>query len=240
MRSVTHVHTRHSWDGSIQPSALVDWLDVANIKFAVVSDHDTFAGSVDCRRLVRDRALDIRIPLAAEIRTERGDVIVIFDDDDGGLPEIASLKHWAELVATVRARGGLIWLPHPFQSHQYVEELAVEADVVEIFNARCSDEQNRNAALLCARSGAVPAYGADAHRPSELGKVLVLYEDRGSSTATLETEPQPLVHQRTRASDIMAAEVTNGLSKRRPSLVAWFALRWLQHRKRELLAGTKL
>ena len=52
MRAATHIHTRHSWDGSIRPNKLVDWLVEAEIELAVVSDHDTFAGSIECKEIV--------------------------------------------------------------------------------------------------------------------------------------------------------------------------------------------
>ncbi len=236
MRTITHVHTRHSWDGKIACEKLVDRLVDAGIDLAVISDHDSFEGALECRREVRARGVELEIPVAAEIRTERGDVIVVFDDDVD-LPQIAELKEWERLQSTVRERGGLIWLPHPYQAHEFIEELAAGADVVEVFNARCSEEQNRQAALLCERHGRTPGYGADVHRPVEVGGCVVDYADAGTPIATLRGAPEPIVAKRTRTSEIMAAEVTHGIKQRRPALAAYFAMRWIQHRRRERSNG---
>ena len=233
MLSITHLHTAHSWDSQIRPERLMDALAARGVDLALVSDHDSFAGATECQTIAARKNMPITIPLAAEIRTDRGDVIVVLDPDMEA-PAIVELKRWMDLVPAVRNRGGVIWLPHPYQGHDYVEEIAAEADVIEVFNARCSPEQNRNAALLCARHGAVGCYGADVHRLNEIDNLLVDYDDAGSVVDTLRTSPRLIHHQPTSKSNIMAAEVTNGLTKRRPGLVAWAGVQWLVHRKREM------
>jgi predicted metal-dependent phosphoesterase TrpH len=234
VRAITHIHTRHSWDGSLAPSCLVDALVEAEIDLAVVSDHDSFQGALECRRLVGERALALRIPVAAEIRTDRGDVIVIFETASGSLPPITELKEWRRLVPAVRQLDGLIWLAHPYRAHEFVEELAATADVVEVFNARCLPEENRNAALLCGRHDGAPGYGADIHRRAEIGSCIVDYEDRDSIIETLRHAPAPIVAELNPQSSIMAAEITNARKRRRPAKLAYSAIRWIQYRRREL------
>ena len=233
MRAVTHVHTKYSWDGILAPDELVEALVNDDIELAVISDHDSFDGSLECREIVRRRDLDLQIPVAAEIRTDRGDVIVIFDDEGDSLPAIDDLKSWELLPSLVADRHGLVWLPHPYQSHEYIEELAAASHVIEVFNARCSDEQNRQAALLCERHGRVPGYGADVHRRSEVGGCVVDYAAAGSPTMMLRRTPTPINTVRTRKSEIMRAELTHGIKQRRPALATYMALRWMQHRRRE-------
>ena len=231
MRALTHIHSVHSWDSRNAVPRLADALDANGIELALVSDHDDFAGSIELRALVDERGLDLRVPVAAEVRTDHGDVIVVFEDSDP--PEIAELKRWERLPTVVRERGGLIWLPHPFQSHTDVERLASESDVIEIFNARCSAAQNAAAVELCRRHGAVPAFGADIHRLSEIGRFVANYEPAASVLSMLRSTPTCENPVATRKSDIMAAEVVNGFKRRRPTLVGYFALRWFEHRVRE-------
>jgi predicted metal-dependent phosphoesterase TrpH len=228
MRAITHIHTIHSWDGSLKPLTLVDWLASSQIDLALVTDHDTFDGAFECRRIARQRGLSLRVPTAAEIRTERGDVVVVFDEDVDRPPPIAALKQWTSLVPAVCDLGGLLWLPHPYQSHEYTEELAAGVDVIEVFNARCSAEQNRNATHLCERHGAVPAYGADAHRRADLGRCVVDYDDRGPATETLRVAPTPVLTSPNDRSSTMAAQFVDAWRDRRPVAMAFHGLRWAQ------------
>jgi predicted metal-dependent phosphoesterase TrpH len=212
---------------------LADTLAASDVGLVLVNDHNSFEGSLELARIVEGRGLAMIVPVAAEIRTDRGDVIVVFEPGREP-PEVDELTCWADLPSVVRDRGGLIWLPHPYQSHEDVEELAAVAEVIEVFNARCSPDQNRQAADLCRRHQAVPGYGADIHRATEIGRFHVQYQAAPTVLDTFRREPTHGDLVRTRRSDVMAAEVTNGFKRRRPTLVGYFALKWAKHRMVEL------
>jgi predicted metal-dependent phosphoesterase TrpH len=231
-RALTHIHTTNSWDSRNAIDRLADAFVVNGIELALVCDHNSFEGSLAMRRLVQERALPLQVPVAAEIRTDRGDVIVVFED--GEPPAVDALLRSDELPRVVRDLGGIVWLPHPFQSHKDVEILAASADVIEVFNARCGTEQNLSAADLCARHGAVPAFGADIHRLNEVGRFTVEYPTAGTMLATLLSTPSCERPMRTRKSDIMAAEIVNGFKRRRPALVGYNVVKWSKHRAKEL------
>ena len=239
-RAITHIHTGHSWDSRIAPTELLDRLIADGVSLALISDHDSFAGSLDCRAILKKQSAPLRVPISAEIRTDEGDVIVVFDDD-GDLPTVDVLKTWGRLISEVRQRNGLIWLPHPYHGHRSVEILAAEADVIEVFNGRCSPDQNAAAVDLCQRHRAVPAYGADVHRLGELTNVIVEYQPApGASTIDiLRHEPTPLVTTPTRTSNIMAAEITYGVHKKRPSQAGWFGAQYALHKLREFAEGSR-
>lgn len=237
MRAVTHIHTCHSWDSRMSPRALADRLVGAGIEVAMVTDHDSFGGALELRALVRENGLALRVPVAAEIRTELGDVIVVFED--GTPPPIESLKTWDRLRDTVRDLGGLIWLPHPYRSHDRVEELAEASDVVEVFNSRCGPEANSRAADLCKRHGRVRGFGSDAHLLREAGTWSVEYAGDGPLLDLLvapSTCADPLP---ARPSDVSVAEVINGLKRRRPTLVGYYGLRYARDRARELTKAVR-
>lgn len=233
MRAITHIHTRHSWDGNIPPEKLVESLLNQGIALAVVTDHNTFEGSRECRRIVERRGLDLRIPVAAEVRTDRGDVIVVFEEEPHGVPPMDALTDWNFLERSVRDAGGLLWLPHPYDRHDFVEEMAPSVDVIEVFNARCSEEQDRNASHLCNRHGRVAAYGADIHRHSEVGRCVVDYADKGSVLETLRHAPTPVRTDRSMRSEMFAAEFEAARTRRRPVMAAYLALHWARHRALE-------
>lgn len=232
IRAITHAHTLHSWDSRTSIRRTVNALEAADVQLALITDHNSYDGARRCRAEAKRRELAIRIPTAAEIRTDRGDVIVVFDHDDP--PPVSDLVTWESLPERVRDSGGLIWIPHPYQSHTEVEELAEAADVVEIFNARCSTRQNERAVELCARTGTVPAYGTDAHRAVELTRWTVTYPGGlGSVLDTLRCAPFADDARRTRTSDIAAAEVNYGLHRRSPKKLAFFSVKWAWTRARE-------
>lgn len=64
-------------------------------------------------------------------------------------------------------------MPHPYRDHICIEELAGNVDLIEIWNARCSPEQNQKAMDLAIDFNCNAAMGSDAHLYSELGNVCV-------------------------------------------------------------------
>ena len=234
MRGLTHIHTRHSWDSRMPPDRLVERLHGAGIELAMVTDHDSFAGAVEVRSLVAGLDPPLRVPLAAEIRTDLGDVIVVFEDGD--VPPVEELKIWTQLRETVSDLGGLIWLPHPFRAHRDIDDLVAGSDVVEVFNSRCTAAENQLAADVCLRHDKVPAFGSDAHLLNEAATWWVEYEDGGTVLDTLRSPPECTDARVARRSDIDIAEIINGFKRRRPTLIGYFTLRYIQHRGRDLLA----
>lgn len=235
MRAVTHIHTERSWDSRSSVARLADALLACGTELALVCDHNSFAGSLEMRELIRRRDLPLQVPVAAEIRTDRGDVIVIFEN--GEPPDVERLLRFDDLTAVTADHGGLVWLPHPYQSHSEIEEIAAAAHVIEVFNARCSPEQNADAVELCERHGAVPAFGADIHRLCEVGRFMVDYQPAATVCDTLLSAPSCPRPVRTRRSDVMAAEVVNGIKRRRPALTGYQALKWMKHRSKEIVGA---
>ncbi len=232
--AVTHIHTHRSWDSRIRPAALAATLASLGIDLALVTDHDTFDGAREFAAHCRTAAPGITVPVAAELRTDRGDVIVVFEPG-ADPPPVERLLRWADLVEIVPEMGGLVWLPHPFRGHSDPAELAARADVVEVFNARCTPRQNSRAADLRRAAGAASAYSVDAHRLRELPRAVVRYPESGSVCEMLRQDAvcdEPILSPK---SDRMAAEITNGIKRRRPALAAYFALRYLRHRAREAM-----
>lgn len=227
IKAITHIHTRRSWDGVIRPGALADRFHSDGIDMALVTDHDSFEGAREVAAAIASRGYEIEVPVAAEIRTDMGDLVVVLDDVEP--PPVDMIKSWTNLVAATRDLGGIIWLPHPFRSHPEPRALAEHADVIEVFNSRCSNQQNESARRLCEEVGAVPAFGSDAHLLREISHVVVEYVEHGSPIETLKTEPTPLTKKRAERTDRDLAEIVNGFKRKRPTLVGYFSLRYVGH-----------
>lgn len=219
IRAITHVHTHFSYDSLVRPRDLVSKMVEHRVGLALIADHDSFEGSLEVNRLAASAPRPLIVPIAAEVKTELGDVIVVFDKLP--VPSIESLKSWQELPRLVRELGGLIWLPHPFHGHKNVEAIAAEADVIEVYNARCTPAEDDAAADLCARFGKTPAYGADAHLLSESLWNTVEYEaDAGTSpTSVLRRHPCQEHSRRVPTPNVELTQVIKGIKLRRPRLI---------------------
>jgi predicted metal-dependent phosphoesterase TrpH len=236
IKAITHIHTRRSWDGVMRPATLAERLHSEGIDMALVTDHDSFEGAREVAAAIADSDYDIRVPMAAEIRTDMGDLVVVLQDVEP--PPVDAIKSWRNLVAATRDLGGIVWLPHPFRSHPEPRRLAEHADVIEVFNSRCSNQQNELARRLCAEVGAVPAFGSDAHLLREVPHVVVEYGDHASPIETLRTEPIPLRKKRAERTDKDLAEIVNGFKRKRPTLVGYFSLRYVGHMIQKQFGGT--
>src|SRR5258708_38317500 len=83
----------------------------------------------------------------------------------------------AEVVGRMRAKGGLVYLPHPFDLARgslgaAAERLCADgmADIVAVFNAKIADQAlNDRAAALAALWDLPRAAGADRHQPERVG-----------------------------------------------------------------------
>ena len=218
MKAVAHVHTSHSWDSLLSPRQLVRALTAKGVELAIITDHNSFGGALEARAYVAEQGLQLEIPIAAEIRTELGDVIVVVPD--GPPPLAESLVRWADLEFETRARGGLIWLPHPYRRHSddAADRIGAAADLIEVFNSRCDSLENSRAMDLCVRHGKVPTVGMDAHLAREATRWVVDYEPRESILATIGQSPTWSRSVYSKRPDIHAAEAINSLKQIRSQL----------------------
>jgi predicted metal-dependent phosphoesterase TrpH len=129
-----------------------------------VTDHNVFGGALEAVERAHRRNV-IVIP-GEEIKTaEDGEVIGLFLQE-----EIPRGLSFAETIAAIRAQGGLVYVPHPFDrlhSIPRVETLhkhLAEIDVVEVYNARLLFDAYNDEALRFARKyNLTAAAGSDAH-----------------------------------------------------------------------------
>jgi glycosyltransferase involved in cell wall biosynthesis len=159
-----HMHTSWSHDCSIDVDDLLAHAESEGLGAIAVTDHNVFGGALEAVERARRRNL-IVIP-GEEIKTaEDGEVIGLFLQEEipRGLP-------FAETIAAIRAQGGLVYVPHPFDRlhsiprpetlHKHLAEL----DVVEVYNARLLFEAYNDEALRFARKyNLTAAAGSDAH-----------------------------------------------------------------------------
>jgi predicted metal-dependent phosphoesterase TrpH/glycosyltransferase involved in cell wall biosynthesis len=159
-----HMHTSWSHDCSIDVDDLLAHAESDGLGAIAVTDHNVFGGALEAVERAHRRNV-IVIP-GEEIKTaEDGEVIGLFLQE-----EIPRGLSFAETIAAIRAQGGLVYVPHPFDrlhSIPRVETLhkhLAEIDVVEVYNARLLFDAYNDEALRFARKyNLTAAAGSDAH-----------------------------------------------------------------------------
>ena len=159
-----HLHTSWSHDCSIDVDELLDHAEAKGLGAIAVTDHNVFGGAQEAVERARGRRLVV-IP-GEEVKTaDQGEVIGLFLRE-----EIPRGMSFGETVAAIRAQGGLVYLPHPFDRMHAIPEPATlhrhlaEVDVFEVYNARLLFEAYNEEALRFARKYNLTAgAGSDAH-----------------------------------------------------------------------------
>ncbi|HET9115487.1 MAG TPA: glycosyltransferase [Gaiellaceae bacterium] len=159
-----HLHTSWSHDCSIDVDELIDHAEAQGLGAIAVTDHNVFGGALEAVERARGRRLVV-IP-GEEIKTDdQGEVIGLFLQE-----EIPRAMSFEDTVAAIRAQGGLVYLPHPFDRMHAIPKPATlhrhlsEIDVFEVYNARLLFEAYNDEALRFARKyNLTPGAGSDAH-----------------------------------------------------------------------------
>jgi hypothetical protein len=164
-----HLHTSWSHDCTVDVEDLLDNAEAQGLGAIAVTDHNVFGGALEAVELARDRDL-IVIP-GEEVKTDgQGEVIGLFLSE-----EIPRGMSFGDTVAAIKAQGGLVYLPHPFDRLHSIPDAATlrrhlgTIDVFEVYNARLLFEGYNDEALRFARKyNLTMGAGSDAHVPQGL------------------------------------------------------------------------
>ncbi|MEI8332371.1 MAG: PHP domain-containing protein [Chloroflexota bacterium] len=180
-----HCHTRASFDSLSSPADVVRAAHARGLTHIAITDHDTIDGALEAR----DRAPDGLVVLVGEeVKTAAGDLICVYLER--AVPPGLSV---AETIAAVREQGGLVGIPHPFDSHRNsllrdegLASLALLVDWVEAFNARVMlSDGNEKAAAFAAEHGLPGVAVSDAHTILEVAVASTLLTGDPSTPAGL-------------------------------------------------------
>lgn len=166
----THVHTRASFDAVTPIRTVLERAEAAGLDGVAVTDHDTVVGA---RRAVEFASeYDVFVLPGVEVSTADGHLLALGVHED--VPAGASL---ADTVATVRDRGGVAVVPHPFQVSRHgvrkrtLLGVDVAPDGVETYNAHLmTGIRNRRAREFAGRHSYPRFGGSDAHTPGTVGQ----------------------------------------------------------------------
>ncbi len=171
-----HCHTSASFDSLAAPEAVVRAAADRGLTHLAITDHDRIDGALRAR----DAApAGLTVIVGEEIKTADGDLIALFLDRavPPGLPP-------PEAIAAVRAQGGLVGIPHPFDRYRgsmlndpRLEAIASLVDWVEAHNARVVGGVGNERAADFAREAGLPGIAvSDAHSVIEVGVAYTVVE----------------------------------------------------------------
>jgi predicted metal-dependent phosphoesterase TrpH len=162
-----HIHTKYSFDSSINPKSLVDQLySHPSIKVIAITDHDTVEGYHKVQELASAYP-DVLVIPGIEIGTPLGDLIVLGTDE-------APPKPWNvnDVISFARERDGVVIVPHPFREYGLGSSAKLYAvDAIEALNGSTSLHANKLAENLAKEMGLPGVAGSDAHNADELWTV---------------------------------------------------------------------
>ncbi|HEX2391799.1 MAG TPA: PHP domain-containing protein [Solirubrobacterales bacterium] len=174
-----HMHTDHSPDCATPVEVLLQTARDRGLGAIAITDHNEVSGALEARRIA-ERMGDIKVIVAEEVKTaEQGEVIGLFLEEK--VPRGLTM---AETIAEIRAQGGLVYVPHPFDrfhsvpDYEHLIEIVEEVDILEVFNPRVAlTAFNEEAERFARKYRIVSGAGSDSHVAQGLGSVRVRIHD---------------------------------------------------------------
>jgi predicted metal-dependent phosphoesterase TrpH len=171
-----HAHTMWSGDSTTTPDEIHEAVVESGLDVLCITDHNAIRGAVEL-----SAQLPCRVIVGEELRTHAGEIIGLFLSEriPMGTPP-------AEAARAIRAQGGVVYVPHPFDpmrrnmSEPALYELANAGllDAAEVLNAKTSLRSlNDRAAAFAAEFDLAAGAGSDAHVPNALGAAYVEMPD---------------------------------------------------------------
>jgi len=171
-----HSHTMWSGDSTTTPEEVHEAVVEAGLDVLCITDHNAIRGAQELAA-----QLPCRVIIGEELRTHAGEIIGLFLTEriPFGTPP-------AEAARSIRAQGGLVYIPHPFDPmrRNLAEPALVELaeagliDALEVINAKTSLRSlNERAGAFAASYDIAAGAGSDAHVPLALGSAYVEMPD---------------------------------------------------------------
>jgi predicted metal-dependent phosphoesterase TrpH len=167
-----HSHTMWSGDSTTTPDEIAASVAACGLDVLCITDHNAIKGAIELAG-----SLPCRVIVGEEVKTHAGEVIGLF------LTERIPIGLRADEAARqIRAQGGLVYVPHPFDpmrrnlAETAMRDLAEAGmiDAIEVLNAKTSlPSLNARAAEFAFEHDLARGAGSDAHVPLALGAAFV-------------------------------------------------------------------
>ena len=163
-----HIHTHFSSDSWLSLETLIKQIQKKGLNGVAVTDHDTIRGA----KKLKELNPPFKVIVAEEISSQSGDIIGYFIENEIE-PDLTA----EETIRQIKAQGGLVAIPHPFDKIRACRlkkdkllKLIDQIDLIEVFNGRTLWPGAAKIAKNLAKQydlGMIA--GSDAHSKYELG-----------------------------------------------------------------------
>lgn len=183
-----HCHTAHSMDGLMSFDSLRRTAEAAGLDALAITDHDTVEGALEFQRRSAACGSPLQIIIGEERTLEDGSHLIgLF------LQRHIQSGELGGAVREIEEQGGLCLIPHPFRRKDGLLRNGLEPLRMfegrpagfELFSAKCSFAENRQAASLLP-SSLGPFGGSDAHYESDLGEAMNVIAFDGDLRASVQ------------------------------------------------------
>jgi predicted metal-dependent phosphoesterase TrpH len=173
-----HMHTDHSNDCATPVDVLLATAREQGLGAIAVTDHNEVSGALDARAKAAEYG--VRVIVGEEIMTARqGEVIGLFLEEK--IPRGMTLE---ATIAAIRAQGGLVYVPHPFDrmhsvpDYEHLLAVVEDVDAIEVFNPRIAiPAYNEEAVRFAGKYRIIGGAGSDAHVAQGLGSLRIRMRD---------------------------------------------------------------
>lgn len=170
VRAELHCHSTYSADCLLSLETIIDLCLVKKIDVIALTDHNEIKGA---QRLKSIAPKWLKVIIGEEIATAQGDVIGLFLTK-----RIEAKQPIGDTIHQIKAQGGLVLLPHPFDrvrreavGEAIIDQVRTEIDFLEIYNARTLlQNDNLLAQEYANRYNLATFVGSDAHLATEYGR----------------------------------------------------------------------
>ena len=182
-----HAHSSLSYDGRDPIELLLEQAAAIGLDALAITDHDEIEASLDAAELAEEYGL-VGIT-GMEISSAAGHVLGL-----GIRERVPAGLSFGETLDRIREQGGVVVVPHPFQTSRsgvmanVTEAELAEADAVEVYNSRLlTGRGNRKAERFAERHDLPRTAGSDAHISEMVGQAVTRIDaDERSSDAVLD------------------------------------------------------
>ena len=172
LKADLHIHTEYSMDCNTPLEKIVGRCLELEINCITIADHGTAEGGLRMQELA-----PLTVIVAEEILTHHGEIMGMFLKET--IPSGQSVE---ETVSQIKAQGGLVCIPHPFDTvrgsaldSNIMAEMVEQIDVIEVFNSRNPFlRTSTRARAFATKHGIAMSAGSDAHSLLEIGNSYVM------------------------------------------------------------------
>lgn len=194
LRAEFHLHTHYSIDCRTSAKTVVASCIKRGINCLFVTDHNQIDGAFGVQKIAPFKVIP-----SEEITTSEGEIIGYFLNE-----KIEPYLTPEETIRRIRAQGGLVSVPHPFDRLRHsrmhfptLEHIIDKVDMLEVFNARNVFPSDDAKALAYAKEKSkLMIVASDAHSRWEPGTSFVELEEFSDANGLLRSLQNATLHMR--------------------------------------------